>query len=59
MALLPQNIDTLYNHTQLLCPHVLSETWIKALHFNWEEFHINKTLMHTPKGAYVEMDKNV
>lgn len=58
-ALLPQNIDTIYNHTQLLCPHVLSETWINALHFNWEEFNINKTLMHTPKGAYVEMDKNV
>jgi hypothetical protein len=58
-SLLPQNIDALYNHTQLLCPHVLSETWINLLQLNWEEFVINKTLMHTPKGAYVEMDKHV
>jgi hypothetical protein len=56
-ALLPQNIDALYTHTQLLCPHILSETWIKVLHLNWKEINISKTLMHTPKGAYVEMDK--
>jgi hypothetical protein len=42
-----------------LCPHVLSETWINALHLNWEEISINKTIMHTPKGEYVEMDKHV
>lgn len=58
-AMLPQSINLLYAHTNLLCPHVLSETWIKALHLNWEEFSINKKIMHTPKGEYVEMDKNV
>jgi hypothetical protein len=42
----------------LLCPHVITEQHIKNLGFNWKEFNINKTLMHTPKGAYVEMDKD-
>ena len=47
----------LYARTGLLCPHVISEQWIKDLGFDWQEFSINKTLQHTPKGEYVEMDK--
>ena len=58
-ALITSNIDALYSFTQLLCPHVISHTWINVLRFNWEEFNINKTIMHTPKGEYVEMDKHV
>jgi hypothetical protein len=50
-------ISELYQQTDLLCPHVITEQHIKNLRLNWKEFNINKTLMHTPKGAYVEMDK--
>jgi hypothetical protein len=51
-------IAPLYAQTKLLCPHVITEQHIKNLGFAWKEFNINKTLMHTPKGAYVELDKN-
>jgi hypothetical protein len=50
-------ISELYAQTDLLCPHVITEQHIKNLRLNWKEFNINKTLMHTPKGAYVEMEK--
>ena len=50
-------IAPIYAQTKLLCPHVITEQHIKNLGLNWKEFNINKTLMHTPKGAYVEMDK--
>jgi hypothetical protein len=50
-------ISELYKQTDLLCPHVITEQHITNLRLNWKEFNINKTLMHTPKGAYVEMDK--
>jgi len=47
----------LYSQTQLLCPHIISVQNIKNLNFSWKEFMIHKTLMHTPKGEYVEPDK--
>lgn len=50
-------ISDLYRQTDLLCPHVITEQHIRNLGLNWKEFVVNKTLMHTPKGAYVEMDK--
>jgi hypothetical protein len=50
-------ISELYKQTNLLCPHVITEQHIRNLRLNWKEFNIHKTLMHTPKGAYVEMDK--
>jgi hypothetical protein len=50
-------IVPLYHQTDLLCPHVISVQHIKNLGFPWKEFNLNKTLMHTPKGPYVEMDK--
>lgn len=50
-------ISQLYNQTGLLCPHVISQKHIENLGFDWKEFNINKTLMHTPKGPYVELDK--
>jgi hypothetical protein len=43
--------------TDLLCPHVISTQWINDMGIPWEEFMIDKTLQHTPKGAYVEMDE--
>lgn len=52
-------ISQLYHQTDLLCPHMITEQHIKNLGFKWKEFTVNKTLMHTPKGAYVEMDKSV
>lgn len=48
-------ITHLYAKTQLLCPHVISETWIKDNGFDWQEFYINRTIQHTPRGEYVEM----
>lgn len=50
-------IAPLYAQTNLLCPHVITSQHIKNLGFPWKEFNVNKTLMHTPKGPYVEMDK--
>ena len=50
-------ISDLYRQTDLLCPHVITEQHIKNLGLNWKEFTINKTLMHTPKGAYVEVEE--
>ena len=47
----------LYMKTDLLCPHVLSTQWISDMRLPWKEFSIHKTLQHTPKGEYVEMDK--
>jgi hypothetical protein len=47
----------IYMKTKLLCPHVLSTQWIHDLGLPWHEFNLNKTLQHTPKGEYVEMDK--
>jgi hypothetical protein len=35
----------------------MSTQHIKNLGFNWQEINLNRTLMHTPKGPYVEMDK--
>jgi len=50
-------IGSVYKQTDLLCPHVMSTQHIKNLGFNWQEINLNRTLMHTPKGPYVEMDK--
>lgn len=50
-------ITEIYRQTNILCPHIISEQHIKNLRLNWKEFSIHKTLMHTPKGAYVESDK--
>ena len=49
-------MDDLYHQTELLCPHVISEQHIRNLGMNWTEFNISKTLQHTPKGPYVEME---
>ena len=46
------HLPQLYKETGLLCPHVISEHFIKRLGLPWEEFMINKTLMHTPLGEY-------
>ena len=46
------HLPQIYRETGLLCPHVVSEHFIKRLGFPWEEFMINKTIMHTPLGEY-------
>lgn len=50
-------LNHIYLKTDLLCPHVISTQWIKDMGLPWQEFAINKTIQHTPKGEYVEMDK--
>lgn len=50
-------LTPVYLKTQLLCPHVISSQWIQDMGLPCQEFTINKTLQHTPKGEYVEMDK--
>jgi hypothetical protein len=46
------HLPQLYRETGLLCPHVISEQYIRRLGLPWEEFMINKTIMHTPLGEY-------
>lgn len=46
------HLPQVYRETGLLCPHVVSEHFIKRLGFPWEEFMIDKTIMHTPLGEY-------
>lgn len=46
------HLPHLYRETKLLCPHVISEHFIKRLGLPWQEFMINKTIMHTPLGEY-------
>lgn len=46
------HLPMLYQETGLLCPHVISEHFIKRLGLPWQEFMINKTIMHTPLGEY-------
>jgi hypothetical protein len=46
------HLPQLYKETGLLCPHVISEHFIRRLGIPWEQFMINKTIMHTPLGEY-------
>jgi hypothetical protein len=46
------HLPQIYRETGLLCPHVVSEHFIKRLGFPWEEFIVSKTIMHTPLGEY-------
>jgi len=45
-------LPQVYQETGLLCPHVVSEQFIRKLGLPWEEFMIDKTIMHTPLGEY-------
>jgi hypothetical protein len=47
------HLPKIYQETGLLCPHVVSEQFIRKLQLPWEEFMVSKTIMHTPKGEYV------
>lgn len=46
------HLPQIYSETGLLCPHVVSEHFIKRLGLPWQEFMIHKTIMHTPLGEY-------
>jgi hypothetical protein len=46
------HLPQLYKETGLLCPHVISEHFIRRLGLPWQEFMVNKTIMHTPLGEY-------
>jgi len=47
-------IPMVYNQTQLLCSHLLTEKWIRLLGLPWQEFYVHKTIMHTPRGEYAD-----
>jgi len=47
-VILPQ----LYKQTGILCPHIVSEHMFRQSGFPWEEFPIERMLMHTPAGEY-------
>jgi hypothetical protein len=49
-------LEPVYNNTNLLCPHTMSETWIRSMRLPWKEFSIHKTIQHTPMGEYKEMN---
>jgi hypothetical protein len=46
------HLPHVYRQTGLLCPHVISEKYIRNLGLPWKEFMIDKTIMHTPLGEY-------
>lgn len=46
------HLPQVYQQTGLLCPHVISEKYIRGLGLPWKEFMIDKTIMHTPLGEY-------
>jgi hypothetical protein len=46
-------LPELYKDVGYVCPHEMSEMFIHKLNLPWQQININKTLMHTPKGAYV------
>ena len=46
------HLPHLYRETGILCPHIISEHFIRRLGLPWEEFMIDKTIMHTPLGEY-------
>jgi hypothetical protein len=46
-------LPMLYEEVGYVCPHEMSELFIRKLGLPWQQININKTLMHTPKGAYV------
>jgi hypothetical protein len=49
------NLPLIYNHTKLLCAHMLTEAWIQMLNLPWYEFYVPKTLQHTPLGEYQDV----
>jgi hypothetical protein len=49
----PTILPIIYRETGVLCPHIVSEHFLKKMHFPWQEIEVNKHLMHTPKGEYV------
>ncbi len=47
------DIEELYQETGLLCPHVISQHFIRTrIQSNHAEFDIQKTIQHTPRGPY-------
>lgn len=50
-------LEEIYSHTDILCPHVITKYLINESNEHWQEFSINRTLMHTPAGQY--QDKKV
>lgn len=50
-------LPMLYNEIGYVCPHEMSSLFLQKLQLPWVEININKTLMHTPKGAYVPKEQ--
>lgn len=53
LLIMPQ----IYSETKILCPHIVSEHFIKKFQLNWREFNVDRTLMHTPLGSYVPKER--
>lgn len=45
-------LPLIYKQTGILCPHIVSEQFFKSMNLPWEEFPIERLLMHTPAGEY-------
>ena len=51
-ATIGTKLEDIYAETGLLCPHTFSVQHIQKSGLPWQEFHVNKTLQHTPAGQY-------
>lgn len=51
-ATMGTKLEQYYAETGLLCPHTFSVHHIKKMGLPWQEFHVHKTLQHTPAGQY-------
>ena len=45
-------LESIYEQTKLLCPHVMSVKHIQNSWLPWKEFSISKSIQHTPNGEY-------
>ncbi len=50
-------LEEIYEKTNLFCPHVLGDYFIKSLGVPHVEINMNKTLQHTPNGQYNDWNK--
>ena len=51
-------IDEVYSSCGILCPHVITEEWLKITSTPHKEINIAKEIVHSPFGAYVSSKGN-
>jgi hypothetical protein len=49
-------INEVYQSGGILCPHIITEEWIKLTNMPHKEIYLNKEIIHSPFGAYVSSD---